>query len=157
LNFKFAVVVDQTQLSEFVQKNINARSRRPNQLGKRLLVYLYGYRIQAKVVAIIGQQQKSPCQPHLAGIEQLVDQVRFNSGGPSQPSGGIRANSQRASASLGLVPVPGEPQREVPSAVDTGEQQECDRACDGVGRERFLGNQSGRAGDQARIAEKGHY
>ena len=135
----------------------HARPGHSNQRGKRLVIHLYGYRFQAKAVAIIGQQQESTCQSHLAGIEQLVDQVRFNSGGPSQPSSGIRANSQRASASLGLVPVPGEPQREVPSAVDTGEQQECDRACDGVGRERFLGDQSGRASDQARIAEKRHY
>jgi len=37
---------------------------------------------------------------------------------------------------------------------DAGEQQERDRARDGVGRERFLGDQSGRAGDQARIAER---
>jgi hypothetical protein len=72
------------------------------------------------------------------------------------PSGRIRANSQRASASLGLVPVSGHPQREVPSAVDTGEQHECDRAGDGVGCERFFGNQSRRAGDQARIAEQRH-
>ena|ERR1700677_982634 len=70
------------------------------------------------------------------------------------PKSRIRANSRRASASLGLVPVPGDPQREVPCAEDAGEQQERDRPRDGVGRERFFGNQSGRAGDQARIAER---
>jgi hypothetical protein len=84
LNFELAVVFDQAQLPKFVHENIHARPGRSNQRGKRLLIDLYGYRLQTKVVAIIGQQQESTCQPHLAGIEQLVNQVRFNSGGPSQ-------------------------------------------------------------------------
>jgi hypothetical protein len=84
LNFQLAVVVDQSQLPKFVHKNIHARPGRSNQRCKRVLIDLYGYRFQAKVVAIIGQEQESTGQPHLAGIEQLVDQVRFNSGGPSQ-------------------------------------------------------------------------
>ena len=84
MNFQLAVVFDQAQLPKFVHENIHARPGRSNQRGKRLLVHLYGYRFLTKVVVIIGQQQESTCQPHLAGIEQLVDQVRFNSGGPSQ-------------------------------------------------------------------------
>ena len=56
--------------------------------------------------------------------------------------------------SLDLVAVPGDPQRDGPCAVDAGKQQERDRARDGVGRERLLGNQSGRAGDQARITQR---
>jgi hypothetical protein len=64
---------------------------------------------------------------------------------------------QRAPASLGLVPVPGDPQREVPGAIDAGKQQEHDRTRNGVGRERLLGNRSGRAGDQARVAERRRY
>jgi hypothetical protein len=84
LNFQLAVVFDQAQLPKFVHENIHARPGRSNQPGKRLLIDLYGYRFQAKVVAIISQQQESTRQPHLAGIEQLVDQVRFNSSGPCQ-------------------------------------------------------------------------
>jgi hypothetical protein len=84
LNFQFAVVFDQTQLPKFVHENIHARPRRSNQRGECVLVHTYRYRFRTNVVAIIGQQQKSPCQPHLAGIEQLVDQVSLNSGGSSQ-------------------------------------------------------------------------
>jgi len=87
LNLQLAVVFDQAQLPKFVHEYIHARPRRSNQRGKRLLVHLYGYRFQTKVVAIIGKLQKSPCQPHLAGMEQLVEQVRFNSGRPSQKMG----------------------------------------------------------------------
>ena len=87
LNFQFAVVFDQTQLTKFIHENIHARPSRSNQRRKRFLVHLYWYRFLTDVVAIIGQQQKSSRQPHLAGIEQLVDQVRFNSGGPSQKMG----------------------------------------------------------------------
>src|SRR5208283_2983825 len=69
---------------------------------------------------------------------------------------GVSKPYRTTSASLDLVPVPGDPQRDGPCAVDAGKQQERDRARDGVGRERFLGNQSGRAGDQARVAEYRH-
>ena len=87
LNFELAVVFDQAQPPKFVHEKIHARSCRANHLSECLLVELYGQRFQATVIAVIGQQQKSPCQPHLAGIEQLVDQVRFNPGGPSQKMG----------------------------------------------------------------------
>jgi hypothetical protein len=46
------------------------------------------------------------------------------------------------------------PQREVPSTIDTGEQQEYHRARDGMGCEGFLGNQSVRANDQFRTTER---
>jgi hypothetical protein len=84
LNLHLAVVFDQTQLSKLVHEKIHAAPGRANYLSEGLLVHQYGYRVRTKVVAIVGQQQKSPCQPHLAGIEQLVDQVCFNSGGPGQ-------------------------------------------------------------------------
>src|ERR1700693_4158212 len=87
LNLQRAVVFDQAQLPKFIHENIHARPRRSDQRRKRLLVHLYGYRFQTKISAIIRQQQKSPRQPHLAGIEQLVDQVRFNPGGSSQKMG----------------------------------------------------------------------
>ena len=87
MNFELAVVFDQAQFSKLVHEKIHARSGRANHLSECLLVELYGQRFQATVIAVIGQQQKSPCQPHLAGIEQLIDQVRFNSGGPSQKMG----------------------------------------------------------------------
>jgi hypothetical protein len=55
LNFQLAVVVDQAQFSKFVHENIHARPRRSDQRGEHILVHLYGYRFQTKVVAIIGQ------------------------------------------------------------------------------------------------------
>jgi hypothetical protein len=72
-------------------------------------------------------------------------------GHPSEP----HQSKRRVSASLGLVPVPGDPQREVPGAVDAGQEQERDRAADGSGRDRFLGNQSGRADDQVAVPGTG--
>src|ERR1700685_4341867 len=83
-NFQLSVVIDQTQLSKFVQEKIHARPRRSDQRSKCILIHLYRYRFQTKVAAIIGQEEKGPCQPHLAGIEQLVDQVCLNPGGPGQ-------------------------------------------------------------------------
>src|ERR1700734_502861 len=84
LHFQLSVVIDQTQFPKFVQKKIHAGSCRPNQRSKCILIHLYRYRFQTKIATIIGQEEKGPCQPHLAGIEQLVDQVRLNPGCPSQ-------------------------------------------------------------------------
>src|ERR1700728_5046367 len=84
LNLHLAVVFDQAQLPKLVHEKIHATPGRADDLSERLLVHLYGNRVRTKVAAIVGQQQKSPCQAHLAGIEQLVDQVCFDSGGPGQ-------------------------------------------------------------------------
>ena len=84
LNFQLAVVFDQAQLSKFAQENTHPRPGRANERGQRLLVHLYWDRFFTKVIAKIGQQQKCPRQPHLAGTEQLVGQIRFNPGGSNQ-------------------------------------------------------------------------
>jgi hypothetical protein len=87
VNLNLAIVVDQAELPKFVHEEIHAGPCRSDHSGKRLLIDLYGRRFQTKVVAIIGQKQESPRQPHLAGIEQLVNQVRLDAGGSGQQMG----------------------------------------------------------------------
>ena len=79
MNFQLTVVVDQAQLPKFVHE-IFTRARVAPISAASVSWFTFTARFRTKVVAIIGQQQKSPCQPHLTGIEQLVDQVRFDSG-----------------------------------------------------------------------------
>jgi hypothetical protein len=82
VNLKLAVVADQSQFPKLVHEEINARPGRANHFGERHRSRNW-YRFRT-AIAVIGQQHKSPCQSHLAGIEQLVHQVRLNSGGAGQ-------------------------------------------------------------------------
>ena len=58
-----AVVVDEAQLPEFVHEETNARARRADDFGQRLLADRHGDRLRATVLAKIRQQKKRACQP----------------------------------------------------------------------------------------------
>jgi hypothetical protein len=74
VNFNVAVVINKTH-PEFVHKKTYARSRRADHLRKCLLAdFSYNW-LRPTFLAKIRQKQKDPCQPFLALIEQLIDQV----------------------------------------------------------------------------------
>ena len=59
LNFQPAVVLDQAQFPKFIHEKIHTRPSCPDQCGEHILVHLYGYRFQTKIVAIIGQSRRA--------------------------------------------------------------------------------------------------
>src|SRR3984885_15648386 len=73
-----AVVLDESQLLEFVHEKIDARARGADHLGQGFLRYLGHDPLGLFLLAVAGKQQQSSGQSFLAGIEKLVDQILFN-------------------------------------------------------------------------------
>ena len=72
-----AVVIDKAQFPKFVHEKTDARSRRADHLRQCLLADLCYEWLWPTVLAKIRQKQKDPCQPFLARIEQLINQILF--------------------------------------------------------------------------------
>ena len=76
MNLKSAVVVNETQLPEFVHKGIDPRPGRANHLCQRFLTDLgdFGF-LPDPVFSEPSEYKKNSGQSLLAGIEKLVNQV----------------------------------------------------------------------------------
>ena len=78
MDFHFAVVTDESESAEFVHEETYPRPGCPDHVCERLLADLRNDRLGFALLAEIRQQQKSPRQTFFAGVEQLIDQVRFD-------------------------------------------------------------------------------
>jgi hypothetical protein len=79
VDFDLAIVSNQAQFSKFVHEKAYAGARRTNHLRERFLADLGDDWLGSTVLTKIREKhQEGPRQPLLAGVEQLVDQVRFN-------------------------------------------------------------------------------
>jgi hypothetical protein len=65
----------------------DARARGADHLCQHLLADFGNHRLRLAVFAKVRKQQKRPGKTFLAGIEQLIDQIRFNADGPRQKVG----------------------------------------------------------------------
>src|SRR5258708_4690780 len=65
IDFNSAVVLDETQLPEFVHEQIDACARGADHLRQRLLRNLWKHSLRLVLLAVSGQQQKRPRQPLL--------------------------------------------------------------------------------------------
>src|SRR5467141_5101136 len=74
-----AVVLDEPEFPEFVHEKIDPRPRCPDHLRQRFLRHFGKHLLRLVLRAIARQQQQRARQPFLAPIEQLVDQVLFDS------------------------------------------------------------------------------
>jgi len=74
----FAVVFDETQFSEFVHEEIDARPRGADHLREHLLRNLGEDLLRMLPCAIPSEQEQSAGQPFFAGVEELVDQILLN-------------------------------------------------------------------------------
>jgi hypothetical protein len=83
VNFDMTVVVDVAQLAEFVHEEADAGARRADHLGECFLTDLRDHWLRVAVFAEIREEKKHPGQPLLAGIEELIDQVRLDADGMS--------------------------------------------------------------------------
>src|ERR1700730_8945216 len=82
-----AVVINETELSEPIHKEVHSGSRGADHFCQGLLAYLGNYVLRSPFFAKAGQQQKSPGQPLLGRVEQLIDQVCLSLGVPSNDVG----------------------------------------------------------------------
>ena len=83
VDFHMAVVINEAQLSKFVHEVTHSAPRGADHLCEHLLADIRNDWLGSALFAKISQQQKSPCQALLTRIEQLIDQVLFDSGIPS--------------------------------------------------------------------------
>src|SRR6266849_6841544 len=84
MDLNFSVVSDKAQFAEFVHEKAHARSGRANHLRQRFLTERSHDRLRPAFLAEIRKEKEKPGEALLARIEQLVDQVFFNSTVPSQ-------------------------------------------------------------------------
>jgi hypothetical protein len=73
-----AVVFDEAQFPEFVHEKIDPGPRCPNHLRQHHLRYFGEHLLRMALRAIAREQQQSTRQPFLAGVEELVDQILFD-------------------------------------------------------------------------------
>jgi len=76
---KSAVVLDEAQLPEFVHEKIDPWACCADHLRQHLLRHFGKYLLRLVQRAITREQQQGACQPFLAGVEELVDQILFDS------------------------------------------------------------------------------
>ena len=84
VDFNLAVVINKTQFPKSVHEKAHARSRRADHLRQCLLANFRYDWLRPTFLAKIRQKQKGPCQPFLARIEQLIDQVLLDTTVASQ-------------------------------------------------------------------------
>ena len=65
MHFHSALVVNEAQLSELIQKETHTRARGADHVGERILADLRYDRLRLALFPIVGQQQKNPRQPLL--------------------------------------------------------------------------------------------
>ena len=74
-----AIVTDEAKFPEFVHKEIDPGPRCPNHLGQRLLRYFGKDLLRLAFLSEAREQQQGARQSFLAGVEELVNQVLFDS------------------------------------------------------------------------------
>ncbi len=84
VDLQSAIVIDEAQFTEFIHERAHPRSRRANHFRERLLADLCNDWLRFTLLAEVREKKKSPRQALFARIEQLIDEVRFNSDIPSQ-------------------------------------------------------------------------
>jgi hypothetical protein len=73
-----AIVVDEAQLSELIQKETHPGPRGADHLGQRFLTDPRNHQLLLPFFTKMGQQQEHPRQPLFARIKELINQVRFD-------------------------------------------------------------------------------
>jgi lysophospholipase L1-like esterase len=87
VHFDAAVVVDEAKLSEFVHKKAHPSARSADHFCKRFLADLGDHWLRLSFLPEIRQQQKQSRKPFLTRVEQLINQVLFDTDGTRQEVG----------------------------------------------------------------------
>jgi hypothetical protein len=102
MDFQFSIVFDKTQFAEFVHEKAHAWSRRANHLRQGFLTKISHDRLRPAFLAEICKEKEQPGEAFFARIEQLADQVLFNSTAPIQQ---VRHEQLENSGSLWMVAI----------------------------------------------------
>ena len=73
-----AIVINETQLAELIHEETDAGARSADHLGERFLTELRNHRLRFAFFAEMGQQQQYPREPLLAGVEEMIHQILFD-------------------------------------------------------------------------------
>ena len=84
MDFQFSIVFDVTQFAEFIHEMAHTRSGRADHLREDFLTKLSDDRFRCVFLAKIRKEKENASEALFARIEQLVDQVLFNSTIPTQ-------------------------------------------------------------------------
>jgi hypothetical protein len=63
VDLDISVVLDEPEIAEFVHEEVDARTRRPDHLGKRFLRDLRYPSLRSSLIAVPREQQQRPRQP----------------------------------------------------------------------------------------------
>ena len=84
MNPDAAVVFDEAELAKAIHEKADARACGADHLCKCLLGYSRNQGLRFTRFAKFGHQQEDPRQTFLAGVEQLIDQIRLGSHAPGE-------------------------------------------------------------------------
>jgi hypothetical protein len=74
-----AIVLNEAQFPEFIHEKVDPGACCANHFRQRLLRYFGEYLLRLGFLSVASEQQKSPGQPFLAGVEELIDQILLDS------------------------------------------------------------------------------
>src|SRR6476620_4025163 len=78
VDLDISVVLNESKVSELVHEEVDARTRRPDHLRKRFLRDLRYPSLRSRLIAVPREQQQHPRQPLFTGVEEMIDEVRFD-------------------------------------------------------------------------------
>jgi hypothetical protein len=84
MDFQFPIVFDIARCAEFVHEIADSRSGRADHLRKEFLTEFSNNRLRRVILAEVRKEKENASQSLFARVEQLVDQVFFNSTVPTQ-------------------------------------------------------------------------
>src|SRR5580658_1722064 len=84
MNLHAAVVLDEAQFTEVVQKETDSGAGGADHLGQRLLADLGDHELCLALLTEVGRQEQQASQSLLPGIKKLVHQILFDANVPRE-------------------------------------------------------------------------
>ncbi len=103
MDFQFPIVIDIAQLEEFVHEVADGGSGRPDHLREDFLTELSDDWLRCVLLAEIRKMKEKASEALFARIEQLVDQVLFNSTIPTQQVSYEQFREFRSSCMVAII------------------------------------------------------
>ena len=79
MDLESAIVSNKARFLESVHEEIHTRPCRSDHFRRRLLRHIRERPFRVGFLAVARQQEQRSCQPFLAGIKELIDQILFDS------------------------------------------------------------------------------
>lgn len=79
-----AAILDEPEFAKLVHEDVDPRSRRPDHFSERLLRDVWQRSRAGFIVLKAGEEQEHSSKPFLPGVEQLIDEVFFDTNVPGE-------------------------------------------------------------------------